>query len=73
MQAGRWLAIDRGATITVASEEFPAPPAVFPLAERIAERDLVGLFQLRQRLPMCRGQENGPLDCQSERAEAAFC
>lgn len=73
MQAGRWLAIDRGATITVATEEFPVPPAEFPLAERIAERDLIGLFRLRQQLPASREQENGPLVCGSERAGAAGC
>jgi hypothetical protein len=73
MQAGKWLAIDRGSTLEVeAVQEIPVPPAVFPLAERITESQLLSLFRFRQMLPSSREQENG-LSGDAQQAGTAGC
>lgn len=57
--AGKWIAQDRGSLEVEQVQEFEAlPPASFPLAERIPAEQLVGLFCLREKLPIMK--QNGP-------------
>jgi hypothetical protein len=59
MDAGKWIAIDRGAKDVTAEEvqQFESvEPATFPLADRVRPEELVALFALRERLPK---MENG--------------
>lgn len=65
MQAGRWLAIDRGAceAQAVVVEEV-AIPVEFPLAERLPVTVLAGLFRFRAMLPAFRQNESLPVSDQ---------
>ncbi len=57
MDAGRWLAQERGSLDVEEVREFEAiPPAAFPMAERIPAAQLAQLFVLRESLPR---MENG--------------
>ncbi|HEY4088806.1 MAG TPA: hypothetical protein VGM43_22905 [Bryobacteraceae bacterium] len=52
VNAGKWLAADRGAVVTrSAADDLPTPPKMFPLAERITDAELQALFLLRAKLP----------------------
>lgn len=57
MDAGRWIAQDRGALETEADPEIAVPPPAFPLADRLSQQDFDALMRLRGMLP----KENGPL------------
>lgn len=53
MNAGKWLAVDRG-SIEVAPVEVvipPSPPVRFALAERVPAAQLVALYLFRAHLP----------------------
>lgn len=52
MNAGKWLAIERGAMESETQTELPpTPPMRFPMAERIDAGQLVALFVFREHLP----------------------
>jgi hypothetical protein len=52
MDAGRWLAQERGSLDVEEVREFEAiPPATYPMAERIPAEQLAQLFILRENLP----------------------
>jgi hypothetical protein len=52
MDAGRWLAMERGSLTPDEVVVFEAIElAVFPLAERLPAKQLVNLFEFRERLP----------------------
>ena len=70
MQAGKWIAIDRGSQDgPVTIEEIQAPVKCFPLAERISESGLVDLYRLYRTLPETRETEKGPLGESTQRAD----
>lgn len=50
--AGRWLAVDRGATEAAKSAPvIETEPQKFPLAERINDAELQAVFLFRENLP----------------------
>lgn len=60
MDAGRWLAQERGSLEVEEVRQFEAvPPVMYPLAERIPPDQLVILFAFRETLPCALRMRNG--------------
>jgi hypothetical protein len=57
MDAGRWLAEDRGALVVEEAyrPEVRMPPARYPLMDRVAPDQLAALFVFRAHLPIKNG------------------
>lgn len=53
MDAGKWIARDRGSEDEL-PVEIPVPPAMFPLADRLTPFELVMLYSFREGLRECR-------------------